>query len=150
MLTGLMKKTMDDPVLGKLVCDGFDYEGKVALRDRVVRFMISVHDEDRLEDRMELARRLARDLEALEDRVAAELASAFGSSENEGAVEVWENGESQVSCEEFGRRLSLAVVEVGYDNEVTLSFGEDGMFGEHSILVYLDEDLAFKDAQIAG
>jgi len=99
---------------------------------------------------MELARRLARDLEALEDRVAAELASAFGSSENEGAVEVWENGESQVSCEEFGRRLSLAVVEVGYDNEVTLSFGEDGMFGEHSILVYLDEDLAFKDAQIAG
>jgi hypothetical protein len=150
LLTGLMRETTDDPVLGKLVCDGFDYEGKVTFRDRVVRFTLSVHDEDRLEHRRELARRLARDLEALEDRVVAELAGAFESSDNEGMVEVWENGGSQLSCEEFGRRLSLAVVEVGYDNEVTLSFGEDGMFGEHSILVYLDEDLVFKDAQIAG
>src|SRR3954466_7697237 len=48
-----MRETTDDPVLGKLVCDGFDYEGKVTFRDRVVRFTLSVHDEDRLEHRRE-------------------------------------------------------------------------------------------------
>ena len=82
-------------------------------------------------------------------RIAVELADSF-SPERPGEVEVWENDETVISAAEFARRIRLSCISAAVDDDIELYFDDDGMFGGHSIRVWVDEAGAMTDAQIAG
>jgi hypothetical protein len=82
-------------------------------------------------------------------RIAVELANGF-SPEGPGAVEVWENGETVISAAEFARRIRLDCITAASEGDIELYFDDDGMFGGHTIRVWVDEAGTMTDAQIAG
>jgi hypothetical protein len=82
-------------------------------------------------------------------RISVELASSF-SPEGPDEVEVWENGETIISAAEFARRIRLDCIAAAIDDDITLYFDDDGMFGGHTIRVWIDEAGTMTDAQIAG
>jgi hypothetical protein len=65
-------------------------------------------------------------------------------------VGVWENGETVVSAAEFARRIRLDGITAASEGDIELYFDDDGMFGGHTIRVWVDETGAMTDAQIAG
>jgi len=82
-------------------------------------------------------------------RIAVELANSF-SPERPGEVEVWENDETVISAAEFARRIRLDCIAAAGEGEIELYFDDDGMFGGHTIRVWVDEAGTVTDAQIAG
>jgi hypothetical protein len=82
-------------------------------------------------------------------RIAVELANSF-SPEGPGEVEVWENDETVISAAEFARRIRLDCIAAASEDDLELYFDDDGMFGGHSIRVWVDQAGTMIDAQIAG
>ncbi|WP_433368018.1 DUF2262 domain-containing protein [Actinoplanes sp. CA-142083] len=100
----------------------------------------------------ELAERVSMtvgELAGFARRIAVELADSF-SPERPGEVEVWENGETVISAAEFARRLRLDCITAAGEDDIELYFDDDGMFGGHSIRVWVDDVGSMTDAQIAG
>lgn len=82
-------------------------------------------------------------------RIAVELANSF-SPEGPGGVAVWENDETVISATEFARRIRLDCITAASEADIELYFDDDGMFGGHSIRVWVDEAGTMTDAQITG
>jgi hypothetical protein len=82
-------------------------------------------------------------------RIAVELANAL-SPEGPAEVAVWENDESIIGAAEFARRIRLDCITAATGGDIELYFDDDGMFGGHTIRVWVDEAGALVDAQIAG
>ena len=82
-------------------------------------------------------------------RSAVELANSF-SPEGPGEVEVWETDETVISAAEFARRIRLDCITAASESDIELYFDDDGMFGGHTIRVWVDGAGTMTDAQITG
>ncbi|MEV6306460.1 DUF2262 domain-containing protein [Actinoplanes sp. NPDC051861] len=125
--------------------EGFEFHGQ--LGDVSV-----VLDADEESAAAALAQRVSTtvgELDGFTRRIAVDLANSF-SPERPGEVEVWENDESVISTAEFARRIRLDCIAAAVECDIELYFDDDGMFGGHSIRVWIDEDGTMTDAQIAG
>ena len=124
---------------------GFEFQGQ--LGDVAV-----VLDADDADAAVALAQQVSTtvgELAGFARRIAVELANSF-SPEGPDEVEVWENDETIISAAEFARRIRLNCITAASDADIELYFDDDGMFGGHSIRVWVDEAGAMTDAQIAG
>jgi hypothetical protein len=136
-----------DTVLGEFrrPNGGFEFQGRLG----EVAVVLDADDEHAA---AAIARRVSTtvgDLAGFARRIAVELANSF-SPERPGEVEVWENDESVISAAEFARRIRLDGITAASEEDIELYFDDDGMFGGHSIRVWVDEAGAMTDAQIAG
>jgi hypothetical protein len=82
-------------------------------------------------------------------RIAVELANSL-SPDGPDEVAVWEHGETIIGAAEFARRIRLNCITAADDDNLELYFDDDGMFGGHTIRVWIDEAGTIADAQIAG
>jgi hypothetical protein len=55
-----------------------------------------------------------------------------------------------LSASQLAERLELEACEIAADGQATLYFGDGGLFGGHSVVVYLDDQGGFVDAKLAG
>ena len=111
-----------------------------------------VLDADDEEAAVALAQRVSTtvgDPAAFARRITIELANIF-SPEGPDEVEIWENGEAIISAREFARRIRLDCIAAASDTDLWLYFDDDGMFGGHTIRIWVDEAGTVTDAQIAG
>lgn len=124
--------------------EGFEFQGQLG----DVEVVLDADDEH---EAAALAQRVSTtlgDLAGFAQRIAVELADSF-SPERPGEVEVWESDETVISAAEFARRLRLNCITATGD-DIELYFDDDGMFGGHTIRVWVDEAGTMTDAQIAG
>lgn len=124
---------------------GFEFEGRLGE-------VAVVLDADEAPAAAALAQRVSAtigDLAGFAGRIAVELANSF-SPEGPAEVEVWENGETIIGAAEFARRIRLECITAAGDDTIELYYDDDGMFGGHTIRVWVDAAGTVTDAQIAG
>ena len=93
------------------------------------------------------ARRLAGALEDLAKRARRFAAESLGDLKNE----TWNADEPRVlTTDELERTLSLDACEIAADGIATLYLADGGLFGGHSVIVYVGAAGDFVDAKLAG
>jgi hypothetical protein len=64
--------------------------------------------------------------------------------------ETWAGEDPPLSAAELALRLSLEACEIDADGLASLYFADGGLFGGHSVVVYVDAEGHFVDAKLAG
>ena len=144
-------RTLQDEVLGTLTwnADLDWWEGRVDLSaGHPVRLSLTVEEEDAdVEPAQEIAhgRRVLLFLRGHEPEArlvaADELLEIYNAEWNEG---------EPLDDEEFMGRLTLDDVNVSFDGSAELFYRDDGLFAGHTVLVMVDANGNFADADIAG
>jgi hypothetical protein len=124
---------------------GFEFKGQHG----DVAVVLDAGDEDAAAALAQRVSATIGELPGFARRIAVELANSF-SPEGPDEVEVWENDETIISAAEFARRLRLDCITAATDDDIELYFDDDGMFGGHTIRVWVDGAGRMTDAQIAG
>lgn len=63
----------------------------------------------------------------------------------------WSEDEVEITKEQFVQRIGMPVIiVVGENGSVEVEFGDDTMFADHSIEIYIDENGEFEGADIVG
>lgn len=64
--------------------------------------------------------------------------------------DTWTGNDPPLDASQLALRLELEACEIAADGVATLYFADGGLFGGHSVVVYLDADGTFIDAKLAG
>src|SRR5262245_10178785 len=143
----MMNDTIYDAILGELkLYDRFSYSKRLKLGQHEVLVTIGMNDQTR-QEAIGHARRILSGLAEYAARAARYACEGLFDLKNETWLQA---EEAPLNEAEFMRRLSFDVLEIESDGSVTLYFGDDGMFGGHSIIVYLGADGEFQDTKLAG
>ena len=60
-----------------------------------------------------------------------------------------DEGPTTVTPDEFKERITITEITFNQDSTITITCDADGMFGEHSIVIYTDTRGYYKDSTLA-
>jgi hypothetical protein len=137
---------LSDPILGELrPIDEFSHGRAVRVGGREVQLVIET-GEGLTPEALAQARRLVGAPDEFAER-ARQLASE---TMRELKNETWSGDDPPLSAAQLAHRLSLEACEIAADGVATLYFDDGGLFGGHSVVVYIDPGGDFVDAKLAG
>jgi hypothetical protein len=137
---------LSDPILGELrSIDEFSHGRAVSVGGREVQLVIET-GEGLTPEALAQARRLVGAPDEFAER-ARQLASE---TMRELKNETWSGDDPPLSAAQLADRLSLEACEIAADGVATLYFDDGGLFGGHSVVVYIDPGGDFVDAKLAG
>jgi hypothetical protein len=135
-----------DPTLGELRrIDDFSHGLAVTVAGREVQVVIDT-GEGLTPEALAQARKLVGAADDFSQR-ARQLASE---SLRELKNETWSGDHPPLSTPQLAERLSLEACEIAADGVATLYFDDGGLFGGHSVVVYVAGNGDFVDAKLAG
>jgi len=142
-----MQELLSDPILGELrPIDPFTHGFHISLEGRDVLVAIET-GEGLSPEAIAQARRLVSAPTEVTARAKAEASESLIDLKNGD----WAGDEpGPLTAPQLAARLSLEACEIAVDGGATLYFGDDGLFGGHSVVVDLTGDGEFLDAKLAG
>ncbi len=142
-----MHNEIHDPVLGRLVHDGYYYDGTFDIDGTAVSFAIGTYQVADVPSRIERARELHRSLPFRIRRAMEYAAAKLLPLKND----KWEEEDGHiVDKTEFLRRIRIASVTLDHDAEIVMYFDDGGLFHGHDILVTERPDGTLDRAEIQG
>ena len=142
----MVDANITDPTLGELRrIDDFSHGRSVIVSGREVQLVIDT-GEGLTPEALAQARNVVGAPEHFSQR-ARQLASE---SLHELKNETWSGDDSPLTASQLAERLSLEACEIAADGLATLYFDDGGLFGGHSVVVYVDANGDFVDAKLAG
>jgi hypothetical protein len=142
-----MRELLHDPILGELHrIDPFTHGLHISVEAHEVLVAIET-GEGLSPEAVEQARRLVSAPAEFAARAKGEAAASLIELKNED----WAGDQPRpLTAPELAQRLRLEACEIAVDGGATLYFADDGLFGGHSVVVYVASDGAFVDAKLAG
>jgi hypothetical protein len=141
-----LSDSISDPILGELRrIDAFSHGRAVVVGGRQARLVIET-GEGLTTEALAQARRLLSTADDSTERAKRHAAEALHELKND----TWNGDAPRLSVSELSQQLRLEACEIAADGLATLYFGDGGLFGGHSVVVYLDFDGSFVDAKLGG
>lgn len=137
---------LSDPIVGELLpLDEFSHGRALSVGGRAVQLLVET-GEGLTTEALTQARRLVSAPDDFAQRAQQSASEVLHGLKNE----TWSGDDPPLSAAQLAQRLSLEACEIGADGVATLYFDDGGLFGGHSVVVYVDADGAFVDAKLAG
>lgn len=137
---------ISDPLVGELQrIDAFSHGRALAIAGREVQLIIET-GEGLTPEALAQARRLIVDPDEFAERAGRDASETLKELKND----TWTGNDPPLEAAQLAERLSLEACEIAADGVATLYFADGGLFGGHSVVVYLDADGNFSDAKLAG
>jgi hypothetical protein len=135
-----------DPILGELRrVDAFSHARSLTIAGREVQLVIET-GEGLTAEALAQARNLVTAPADFAERARRLASESLLELKNE----TWLGADPPLSASQLAERLELEACEIAADGQATLYFGDGGLFGGHSVVVYLDDQGGFVDAKLAG
>jgi hypothetical protein len=142
-----MKTEIDDPVLGRLVLDGYYYNGTFAVAGEAGYFSIGTYQVQDVEARVERARAIHAALPSMIKRAKEYAVERLLPLKND----VWEEEDGRIiEASEFLGRIKISSVTLDHDATVVMYFDDGDLFFGHDILVTEKPDGTLDRAEIQG
>jgi len=142
-----MGELLSDPILGELrPIDPFTHGLHISFEGRDV--MVAIETGEGLSPQaVAQARRLVSAPADVTARAKADAAESLIDLKNGD----WAGDEpGPLTASQLAARLRLEACEIAADGGATFYFDDDGLFGGHSVVVYVSSDGEFVDAKLAG
>lgn len=137
---------ISDPIAGDLRrIDAFSHGRTLTVEGREVQAVVET-GEGLTPEALAQARRLVSEPDDFVRRARRHAAESLCELKNQ----TWSGEDPPLSATQLALALSLEACEIGADGLATLYFADGGLFGGHSVVVYLDADGHFIDAKLAG
>lgn len=137
---------ISDPMLGELRrIDDFSHGRAVNVAGREVQLVIDT-GEGLTPEALTQARNLVGAPDDFSERARQLAAESLRELKNE----TWVSDDPPLTASQLAERLSLEACEIAADGLATLYFDDGGLFGGHSVVVYVDASGGFVDAKLAG
>lgn len=137
---------ISDPLVGELRrIDAFSHGRALSVEGREVQLVIET-GEGLTPEALAQARRLIVESDDFAERARRDASETLSELKND----TWTGNDPPLEAARLAQRLSLEACEIAADGVATLYFADGGLFGGHSVVVYLDADGNFSDAKLAG
>jgi hypothetical protein len=137
---------LSDPIVGELrPIDEFSHGRALSVDGREVQLVIET-GEGLTPEALAQARNLVGAPDDFAKRARRLAAESLHGLKNE----TWSGDDPPLSTAQLEQQLSLEACEIAADGVATLYFDDGGLFGGHSVVVYIDAGGSFVDAKLAG
>jgi hypothetical protein len=137
---------ISDPVVGELRrIDAFSHGRTLTVEGREVQVVIET-GEGLTPAALAQARRLFKAANDFAQHARRQASESLCELRND----TWAGEDPPLSAAAVALRLSLEACEIDADGVASLYFADGGLFGGHSVVVYLDAAGHFVDAKLAG
>jgi hypothetical protein len=136
-----------DPVIGRLVHDGYYYNGSGTYGETQFEFTIGTYEVSDVPARLEKARSIYRAVDRVVERAANYAATKMLELKNDS----WEEEDGRViSHQEFKERLVISSLTLDHDGDLVIYFDDGDLFFGHHVMVTETSDGTLDRAEIQG
>ena len=142
-----MTRELSDPVIGRLIHDGYYYNGNGTHGEVEFEFAVGTYQVADVDARLEKARSIYGSVSKVVERAANYAAAKLLKLKNDS----WEEEDGRiVSHEEFKERLVISSITLDHDGEVVIYFEDGDLFFGHHVMVTENSDGTLDRAEIQG